>query len=248
MNSYWDLYVAYVNKCVRNNWINDIDPHHYEMEWNHWLPRACFPDILLGQWLTKQQHAIASALQTLALRENCMFGWHKKYLPNTLVELAWPYFRQSSRKAGLKGGPIGAQSTHSVRDELGRSLQGVKAGKRLHAEKDELGRSVNSMKASQILNAVKDENGKSVNAVKGGIKGIEKTNAEKDESGRSVNAVKGAKTLHARKDESGRSAVTMRVNSQIWESMIDGFRSNAGAVASYNKARGWDPNARRRVG
>jgi hypothetical protein len=35
--------------------------------------------------------------------------------------------------------------------------------------------------------------------------------------------------------------------SQVWESLIDGFRSNAGCVAYHNKARGWDPDARIRV-
>lgn len=92
MDSYWDLYVAYVNKCVKENYTNDIDPEHYDMEWNHWLPKACFPDLPLGQYLTLKQHAIASALQTLGLKKKCMCGWHKKYLPKNLLELAWPLF------------------------------------------------------------------------------------------------------------------------------------------------------------
>jgi len=92
MDSYWDLYVAYVNKCERENYANGIDPNHYEMEWNHWLPKACFPDLPLGQYLTLKQHAIASALQTLALNKNCMCGWHKKHLPEKLLELAWPLY------------------------------------------------------------------------------------------------------------------------------------------------------------
>jgi hypothetical protein len=82
-------------------------------------------------------------------------------------------------------------------------------------------------------------------------KAIEATNAEKDELGRSRNAVKGAETLHQRKDSRGKSIEgvksAIRMNSQVWESTIDGFRSNAGAVAQYNKAKGWDPNARRKV-
>jgi hypothetical protein len=39
-----------------------------------------------------------------------------------------------------------------------------------------------------------------------------------------------------------------RLNSQVWESTVDGFRSNSGGVANYNRARGCDPNARIRVG
>jgi hypothetical protein len=98
MDSYWDLYVAYVHHCVEYNKKHDIDPHHYEMEWNHWLPKASFPDIPLGQWLTLSQHAIASALQTLALRKNCLCAWHKKHLPTELLELAWPFYRKRSQE------------------------------------------------------------------------------------------------------------------------------------------------------
>lgn len=36
-------------------------------------------------------------------------------------------------------------------------------------------------------------------------------------------------------------------NSQIWESTVDGFRSNAGNVSQHNKANGWDTKARVRV-
>jgi hypothetical protein len=38
-----------------------------------------------------------------------------------------------------------------------------------------------------------------------------------------------------------------KTNSQIWESLKDGYRSNAGAVASHNRSKGWDPNARVRI-
>jgi hypothetical protein len=102
IESYWDFYVAYVAKCVRDNRVNDIDPHHYQMEWNHTLPQCLFGDQPLGQYLTLQQHAIASALQTLALRKNCMCGWHKEYLPENLVELAWAYFETQCSDNGKK--------------------------------------------------------------------------------------------------------------------------------------------------
>jgi len=276
MNSYWDLYVAYVNKCVRNNWINDIDPHHYEMQWNHWLPKAVFPDLPLGQWLTLRQHAIASALQTLALREKCLCAWHKKHLPKELSRLAWPYYCEASKKT--------AERLNIEKDEKGRSVNAVKGAEKIHAEKDELGRSLHTLK----INENKDENGKSINAVKGaeklhekkdelgrcinslkgsikahaekdelgrsvlGVKNAERLNAEKDELGRSVRGVKNGERLHAEKDELGRSVQGVkngeRLNSQVWESTVDGFRSNSGGVANYNRARGWDPNARIRVG
>ena len=39
-----------------------------------------------------------------------------------------------------------------------------------------------------------------------------------------------------------------KANSQVWESTEDEFRGNAGNVARHNRANGWDPNARIRVG
>ena len=89
MDSYWDLYVAYVNKCVKENKEQGFDPHHYAMEWNHFLPKCIFGDQPVGHWLTIKQHAIASALQTLTFKQNCMTGMMKKYLPEKLLELAW---------------------------------------------------------------------------------------------------------------------------------------------------------------
>lgn len=102
MDSYWDLYVAYVHHCVEYNKKHHVDPHHYEMEWNHWLPKASFPEIHLGQWLTLKQHAIATALQTLALRKNCLCAWHKKHLPAELLKLAWPFYRKRSQETMAK--------------------------------------------------------------------------------------------------------------------------------------------------
>lgn len=81
-------------------------------------------------------------------------------------------------------------------------------------------------------------------------------NKEKDENGKSKNAVKGGKKVHEEKDENGKSKQAVlngkrggaKSGIQVWESTVDGFRSNAGRVAHHNKANGWDPNARKRVG
>ena len=107
IESYWDLYVAYINKCVFDNLINDIDPAHYEMEWNHYLPKSIFGDWPMGQWLTKRQHAIASALQTLAFKKNCMFGWHRNFLPDELLNKSWAYYRESCVQNGRKTFSLG---------------------------------------------------------------------------------------------------------------------------------------------
>jgi hypothetical protein len=120
MDSYWDLYVAYIDKCVRENWENDIDPHHYRMEWNHFLPRAVFGEWPIGQWLTKKQHSIASALQTLAFNKCVVCPWHVKHLPAVLWEAVYPiYSKDKSRLASethrkYKGKAWGLQSPEYV--------------------------------------------------------------------------------------------------------------------------------------
>ena len=120
-------------------------------------------------------------------------------------------------------------------------------------------RSKGGKASAEKLNQEKDEQGRSVNARRGGLaagpKSAIKVNREKDEQGRSVNAVKGgqksAKALHKDKDVSGKSwhgvKSAGRMNSQLWESLVDGFRNTPGNVARHNKANGWDPDARIRV-
>ncbi len=135
---YWDIYVLYIERCEKENYINDIDPNHYEMEWNHFWPRSIFGNWKVGHWLTKKQHAIASALQTLAFKENCMCAWHKQYLPPKLLELAWPYYCSFTKENGKK--------SRAEKDENGKSVNAVKSGKKsaakAHEEKDENGLSV----------------------------------------------------------------------------------------------------------
>lgn len=104
MESYWDLYVAYVNHCVEWNKKHGIDPHHYEMEWNHFLPQCIFGNQPIGHYLLLKQHAIATSLQTLAFKRNCLCPWHVKLLPAGLWELCKPVFKQQKKQLGKKGG------------------------------------------------------------------------------------------------------------------------------------------------
>lgn len=129
------------------------------------------------------------------------------------------------------------------KDENGKSKHAQEMSKKAHKEKDEDGKSVLAVKSGKKTHEEKDENGKSLHAVK-----VAKKNHEKrDENGKSVHALEMNKKLHKEKDERGRSVVAMKTNNQIWESIIDGFRSNAGAVATHNRSKGWDPAARVRV-
>ena len=141
----WNLYVLYIQRCAEDNYKHDVDPNHYEMEWNHFWPESIFGDWPVGQWLTLRQHAVASALQTVVFRENCMFSTHKSYLPPKLLELAWPYYCKAMKKNGAKGAVAG----NSEKNENGKSINAVKRGKKgaavtnkiIHAEKDENGKS-----------------------------------------------------------------------------------------------------------
>lgn len=147
----------------------------------------------------------------------------------------------------VKAGVMGAATTHSIKDEYGRSVTGVMGSTRLNAKKDEFGRSVNGVRTMERLNAEKDEEGKSVIARKAGRKAAEVIHKEKDEKGKSVHAVSSGKKAHENKNENGKSAHAVKISSQVWESAIDGFRSNAGNVARHNKANGWDPKAKVKV-
>jgi hypothetical protein len=88
-----------------------------------------------------------------------------------------------------------------------------------------------------------------------GIRGGNSLHSEKDEQGKSVHAKKIGRIVHEKKTEEGKSehAVSIgviggtRSSKQVWESVIDGFRSNAGTVARHNKRNGWDPNDRVRI-
>ena len=135
-----------------------------------------------------------------------------------------------------EGAKRGAKKTHEAKDEGGKSLQGLENVKRLNEAKDKDGKSLNAAKGgrkrAEKLHEVKDKEGKSLNAVKG----AEKTNEAKDEKGKCLNAAKGGR-------KGGKKSTA-----QVWESTVDGFRSHAAGVAKHNRANGWDPNARIRVG
>lgn len=166
MDSYWDLYVAYVHHCVEYNKKHDIDPHHYQMEWNHFLPKSIFGDWPIGHYLLLKQHAIASALQTLAFKRNCMFGWHKRHLPEPLLTLSWVHYGKISQEIGEERG----RKINAEKDELGRSVNAVKGSivlhEIIHAEKDERGKSVRGVKAGELLHSEKDELGRSMVAMR----------------------------------------------------------------------------------
>jgi hypothetical protein len=128
-----------------------------------------------------------------------------------------------------------------------RSEKGKKGAKAAHASRTPEQKIKYGRRAAEACHRQKNEEGKSINAIKCG----QASNKKKDNQGRSINAVKGAIAANAsmtpeQKTERSRKAAT-NTNKQVWESTVDGFKGNAGAVANHNKANGWDPNARVKV-
>ena len=167
--SYWDLYLDYLRKCETLYKQCDIDPHHYDMEWNHTLPKCVFGDHPIGCYLLLKHHAIASGLQTLALRKNCLCGWHFKYLPKNLLTLCVPFYQVSAKN----NGSISGQYTKN--NQLGIHAPGAKS-----SETCSLGGRIGGKKAAE------NQSGMFVPGVvtsetrsKGGKTGCKNTNSQK---------------------------------------------------------------------
>jgi hypothetical protein len=86
------VYLLFLDRCQGDNEVNLRDPNHDYMEWNHTLPQCLYGDQKWGQWLTLPQHAVASALQTLAFGRCCLHGKHLKFLPDRLWTLTKPFY------------------------------------------------------------------------------------------------------------------------------------------------------------
>jgi hypothetical protein len=190
-----------------------------------------------GYYLLHDDHQHQGILQSQDVGKLCFWVGHARQwllncdpLPDNYFELCDIYEKTVKEHCSKLGEDMCAE-LHSQRDELGRSLAGIKAAERLNAEKNEQGKSIQGIKNAKRLNAEKDEHGRSVQ----GVKNAERLN----------------KQLHSRKNELGKSIVGVaaaeRNNSQVWESTIDGFRSNLGNVVKHNKKYGWDPNARIKI-
>jgi hypothetical protein len=122
---YFEQYYEYLCWCEKDNCANMRDPNHDYMEWNHTLPRCLFDDLPFGQWLTIEQHAIASALQTLAFNKSCVCGFQKNRMPEWLWNLVVPLYAENCRKTAIKSSPIMTMSSNDRRKngEKGRASQ-----------------------------------------------------------------------------------------------------------------------------
>lgn len=244
IESYWDLYVAYIDKCERDNWANDIDPAHYEMEWNHFLPKCVFGDWPIGQWLTVEQHAIATALQTLALKRNCLMGLHLKHLPEVLMEKVYPFYvkfcRGNMHKGNAPGSPdLSPEQKREYKNARERGLKkcwekpGPRAGHTVGRQNRELNRGIFDPVHKETIEEARR---------RGGINSGKKTGK--------ANAERGIGLFDPfykdEKKEWGRKG-GLALSKQVWQSTEDGFTSTASGVAAHNKSIGADPSARVRI-
>ena len=144
-----------------------------------------------------------------------------------------------SLDACRKSGKKVSKKLYEIKNKEGKCVHSIEMNKKLHEMKYKDGKSIHAVKIGKIGGKIghekKDEIGRSVL----GVKNAERLHKEKNCEGKSVNAVKGGKAV-------GKEAAKV-TNSQIWESLMDGFRSTPSSVAKHNKANGWDPAARVRV-
>ncbi len=270
---YFELYYAYLAWCKKDNWANYRDPNHDYMEWNHTLPQYIFGDQPIGQWLTIEQHAIATALQSLAWNRNFLCYWHVQHLPGWLWEMCRPLYSKwvAEHAVGFSPEQRAKGLETQKQNQLGfynpdfHTFEGQSAA-------GKIGGTVSRDRKVGIFGMTEEEKletcslGGKIGGRSGlnsdpdylrdrGIKGGNSLHTEKDEEGKSVYAKEIARKSHERKTKEGKSehAVNMgrkggaRSGKQVWESTIDGFRSNAPTVARHNKRNGWDPNARVRI-
>jgi hypothetical protein len=216
---YFELYYAYLAWCEKDNYANYRDPGHDFMEWNHTLPQCIFGDQPIGQWLTIEQHAIASALQTLAFKTLCHCGWHKKHMPPILWKLANSCVLHEKQKVGRKNG----------------TKCGPVVGQKLFTEKKGLFDSVyDNVRFEWARRGIENQK----------IQGTGIYNPIVREASREVYVENGKRTGEKSfKNKTGlfdprNKDKIEEARKQMWVSTLDGFISTAAGVASHNRSIG----------
>jgi hypothetical protein len=248
---YFEVYYAYLAHCRKVNWANDIDPNHYEMEWHHILPQCLFEDQPCGQWLSLKQHAIASALQTLAFRKKCFCAWHCKHIPSWLWKIANERVCEERAINSRKGGQT------CVENKLGIHAE----DKELRKEWSKLGGLAVKDQRIGIFNLTPEQNREK--SQKAGQTTFERgagvfsasseqlaewTKLQSHEAKvRGGRAVFEAKTGCFSLTREERLEVVNRVNSQRWKCLVTGHISTPAGLSAWQKARGIDTSLRERI-
>jgi hypothetical protein len=97
--NWFDIYYLYLEGCKEHN--SQSSPEE-GWEWHHVLPQCLYGDNSPGVWLTREQHATASAYQTLAFDTNCLHGSHLPYLSDTLRSLCREVRSRSTHSSSLQ--------------------------------------------------------------------------------------------------------------------------------------------------
>ena len=105
---WFDVYYHYLEGCKTFNELNDLPEKGWE--WHHSLPQHIFGDTPVGVWLTKSQHAIATAYQTLAFNRNFLCRWHLKLLPAPIYEIVLPLYSAHCKSLGSQYGSKGGKT------------------------------------------------------------------------------------------------------------------------------------------
>jgi hypothetical protein len=174
-----------------------------------------------GYYLLFGDHQHQGLLQSRDLDKCCFFpGDTKSWLDGCTFCEGWSELYDIYDKYANEPGRKGAESTNREKDELGRSKNAVKGA----IKTLELG--------IGIFRQTREE--KAANGRKGAARSMER--------GVGVTA-RSPKKMSEDGRKGGKASAAQR-----WYSTVDGFESNAAGVTRHNKANGWDPGARVRIG
>jgi hypothetical protein len=226
-----------------------MDPHHYRMEWNHFLPQCIFGDQPIGHYLLLRQHAIATALQTLAFKKKCLCGWHQNYLPDTLRQLTHIYYVEAGRKTGGENKSLKRGICDPDIHKLGHVVEAKRQnGLRVSRHFMEQSLGIFDPQFEEKIHVTRVKSGKDAFANKTGIHDPDNKqlvlNAGRIpmEQGLGIFDPKNKDKVLKGSRKAGKIAISQR-----WKSTIDGYVSTAPSVANHNKRNGWDPGARVRI-
>lgn len=162
----------YVEDCLNYYSRNDIRPGDpSEGFWNnaHYPAPKGFGDETIP--LLFEHHQVQGLLQSEEYGKCCFWvGDAKDFLVNGPFVEDWFYLWDLYEKWSSARAKEAVAKAHSCKDPSGKSLLGVKNGKKasvrmnqvLHSKKDSLGRSVVGVKASLRLHSERDSSGKSI--------------------------------------------------------------------------------------
>jgi hypothetical protein len=123
----FEIYFAFLQGCAEHN---QHESPEEGWEWNHTLPRCLFGDQPVGQWLTLEQHTVASILQSEAFNHSCVWGGMKTSCPPQWLPLFEKWASVHGRRVALHENTERARLRESYTDE--RLKQKQEWGKTSH--------------------------------------------------------------------------------------------------------------------